>query len=67
MMEDPTPKESESSKTEEIYEWGLIDGKLTKITSKNANGRRCSGCNHDCPCKCECCKPYCCSSKGRKK
>jgi len=59
MAEPPRPEGA--SKTEEVYEWALIDGNMIKITSKNANGRICSHCGCHCPCKCECCKKGCCS------
>lgn len=60
MMAEPEHRKSE---TEELYEWVIENGQLTKITSKNSNGRTCGHCGCKCPCKCEDCRPICCSFK----
>lgn len=58
MMANPEKK----SETEQDFEWGYVDGKMTKITKENSNGRICECCNHPCPCKgCKCCKTICCT------
>ena len=59
MMSPPKP---EGKQTEELVEWIQEDGKYIKITKENSNGRKCVCCNHDCPCKCSCCKTLCCST-----
>jgi len=53
--------ESKASSTEQVYEWAVIDGEMTKITQQNSNGRKCLGCGCHCPCRCADCRPICCS------
>ena len=62
-MQNQEPESHQYSQAKEDYEWALIDGEMTKITSKNANGRRC-GCGCLCPCKCLCCKGGCCNGNN---
>ena len=57
------PQAPSSSQTEEVFEWAMIDGQLTKITQYNANGRICGDCGCKCPCRCACCKKGCCSKR----
>ena len=62
MMSDP---EAKASSQEESFEWVQEEGKLTKITSKNSNGRKCECCGCSCPCECKCCGMICCTTKKR--
>ena len=61
MMSPPKP---EGKQTEEVFEWTKDEqGKISKVTKANSNGRKCICCGCSCPCKCECCKTICCTVK----
>jgi hypothetical protein len=56
-----------NNEQEALFEFAFDEnGTLTKVTSKNSNGRKCAGCGCRCPCNCKDCRPICCSEKNNK-